>query len=184
MVSGLPFRNYEEFKTWLDRFALETGFSYKVRTSEIKDGVMRRATYECIKSGSHVSQVTSDPMKRRNTSSQRTQCPWKLNVTCPKTSGTVVKINSFVNDHNHPLTPMIREIAPRFRKLTNEMLADIEKYVIQGRMDSGSIYPLLKHDYPDHPIHKRDLYNAVYRFRQQNSPGDADASQMLQLLLD
>ena len=59
------------------------------------------------------------------------------------------------------------------------MLADVEKYVIQGRMDSESIYPLLKHDYPDQPIHKRDLYNAVYQFRQKNDPEDTNASQML-----
>ena len=59
------------------------------------------------------------------------------------------------------------------------MLVDIEKYVIQGRIDSGSIYPLLKHDYPDQPIHKRDLYNAVYQFRQKNDPEDTNASQML-----
>lgn len=90
------------------------------------------------------------------------QCPWKLNVTCPKTGRNSVKINTFVSKYNHPLTPMICEIAPRFRKLSNEMLDDIEKYVIQGRINSGSIYPLLRHDYPDHPIYKRDLYNAVY----------------------
>ncbi|CAG8671939.1 8533_t:CDS:2, partial [Funneliformis mosseae] len=44
----------------------------------------------------------------------------------------VVKINSFNNEHNHPLTPMICEISSQFRKLTSKMLADIEKYVIQG----------------------------------------------------
>ncbi len=59
---------------------------------------------------------------------------------------------------------MIREIAPCFRKLTSEMLADIEKYAVQGRIDSRSIYPLLKHDYPDQPIYKKDLYNAIYQF--------------------
>ncbi|GBB86756.1 hypothetical protein RclHR1_13170002 [Rhizophagus clarus] len=64
-----------------------------------------------------------------------------------------------------------------------KMLADIEKYVIQGQMDSASIYPLLKHDYPDQPIYKKDLYNAVYQFRQKNNPGDTDASQMLELLM-
>ena len=144
---------------------------------------MRRAAYECTKSGSHNPQITSDPTKRRNAYSSRVLCPWKLNVTCPKTSN-IVKINSFNNHHNHSLTPVISELAPRFRKLTPEMLADIEKYVKQGRMDSGSIYPLLKHDYPDQPIYKKDLYNAVYQFRQKNNPGDADASQMLQKLLE
>ena len=51
-------------------------------------------------------------------------------------------------------------------------------------MDSVSIYSLLKHDYLDQPIHKKDLYNAVYQFRQKHNPGDGDASQMLQLLMD
>ncbi|CAB4476460.1 unnamed protein product [Rhizophagus irregularis] len=50
-------------------------------------------------------------------------------------------------------------------------------------MDSASIYPLLKHDYPDQPIYKKDLYNAVYQFRQKNNPGDTDASQILELLM-
>ena len=144
---------------------------------------MRRATYECIKSDSHVLQGTSDPTKRRNTHSQQTQYPWKLNITCLKSSD-VIKINLFNNTHNHTLTSMIREIAPRFCKLMSEMLADIEKYAVQGRIDSGFIYPLLKYDYPDQPIHKKDLYNAVYQFYQQNNPGDTDAFQMLQLLLD
>ncbi|PKY58627.1 hypothetical protein RhiirA4_480707 [Rhizophagus irregularis] len=51
-------------------------------------------------------------------------------------------------------------------------------------MDSGSIYPLLIHDYPGYTIFKKDLYNAVYQFRLQNNLGDSDASQMLQMLLE
>ncbi|CAG8752016.1 4283_t:CDS:2, partial [Cetraspora pellucida] len=93
------------------------------------------------------------------------------------------RINSFVDKHNHVLSKTIHETAPRFRKLTPEMLSDIEKYVIQSRMDFGSIYPLLKHDYPNKPIFKKDLYNAVYQFRAKNNPGDSDAFQMLQILL-
>jgi hypothetical protein len=182
LISGLTFNSWDEFRSWINRFVLKEGFSYKIRSSEKVEGVIRRATYECTKSGSHTSQVTSDPAKRRNASSSRTSCPWKLNVTYPKTSG-VIKINSFNNEHNHPLTSIVREIAPQFRKLTPEMLADIEKYVIQGRMDSASIYPLLRSDYPDQPIYKKDLYNAVYQFRQKNNPGDTDASQMLELLM-
>ncbi|PKY59273.1 hypothetical protein RhiirA4_430291 [Rhizophagus irregularis] len=75
-------------------------------------------------------------------------------------------------------------MAPRFQKLTPEMLSDIKKYVIQGRMDSGSIYPLLMHVYPNHIIFKKDLYNAVYQFWLQNNLGDSDASLMLQMLLE
>ncbi|PKB94892.1 hypothetical protein RhiirA5_437835 [Rhizophagus irregularis] len=103
LIAGLTFNSWNEFKSWINRFALKEGFSYKIRSSEKIEGVIRRVAYECIKSGSNTSQVTSDPTKRRNASSSKTSCPWKLNVTYPKTSG-VIKINSFNNEHNHSLT--------------------------------------------------------------------------------
>ncbi|CAG8579950.1 34230_t:CDS:2 [Racocetra persica] len=74
LISGLTFPNWKEFKIWLNGFALKNGFSYKVKTSEITNGVMKRATYECTKSGLHAPQVTSDPTKRHNIYSQRIQC--------------------------------------------------------------------------------------------------------------
>ncbi|CAB4490448.1 unnamed protein product [Rhizophagus irregularis] len=155
LTSELTFTDWKDFKSWLHRFASKEGFSYKIRTSETIQSVMRRATYECAKSGSHDPQTTSDSTKQRNAYSQQILCPWKLNVTRPKTG--VVKVNSFNNEHNHPLIPIIQKIAPQFRKLTKEMLADIEKYVIKGRMDS---------------------------FRQKHNPGDEDTPQMLQRLMD
>ncbi|CAB4476459.1 unnamed protein product [Rhizophagus irregularis] len=113
LIAGLTFNSWDEFKSWINRFALKEGFSYKIRSSEKIKGVIRRVAYECIKSGSNTSQVTSDPTKRRNASSSKTSCPWKLNVTYLKTSG-VIKINSFNNEHNHSLTSIVHEIAPRF----------------------------------------------------------------------
>ncbi|PKY58326.1 hypothetical protein RhiirA4_480149 [Rhizophagus irregularis] len=73
-----------------------------------------------------------------------------------KTSN-IVKINSFIDDHNHILTSQIQKMASRFWKLTPEILSDIKKY---------------------------DLYNAVYQFWLNNNLGDSDASQMLQMLLN
>ncbi|GBB92514.1 hypothetical protein RclHR1_20190001 [Rhizophagus clarus] len=171
LTTSLTFSDWEDFKAWMHRFVLKKGFSYKIRMSEYIEGVLRRVTYECTKSGFHISQATSDLTKKRNTHSQRTSCPWRVNLTYPKTSN-IVKINSFNDVYNHPLTSMIQEIAPRFQKLTQEMLADVEKYVIQGHMDSISIYPLLKHDYLNQPIHRKDLYNTVYQFRKKNNLAD------------
>ena len=180
---GLTFSNWAEFKIWIENFAKKKGFSYKIRSSQMDGEVIRRISYECLRSGTHNPQVSSDPTKRRNATSQRTQCPWKINASCPKSSN-IVRINSFDDNHNHILTSYIQEMAPQFRKLTSEMLSDIKKYVIQGRMDAGSIYPIIMHDYPNQVIFKKDLYNAVYKFRLENNPGDSDASQMLQMLLN
>ena len=75
LISGLTFNSWDEFKSWINRFALKEGFNYKIRSSEKVEGVIRRATYECTKSGSNIPQVTSDPTKRRNASSSKTSCP-------------------------------------------------------------------------------------------------------------
>nr|CAG8666607.1 460_t:CDS:2 [Entrophospora candida] len=79
---------------------------------------------------------------------------------------------------------MIGEMVPQFQKLTSSMLKDIKKYVVKGRIDSASIYPLLINNYPQNTINKRDLYNAVYNIRQQNNPGDFDALQMIKNLFE
>ena len=75
LIPELIFTSWDEFKNWINRFALKEGFDYKIRTSEKVQGVVRRAVYECTKSGSHVSQVTSNLTKRRNAHLLRTLCP-------------------------------------------------------------------------------------------------------------
>lgn len=54
--------------------------------------------------------MASDPTKRRNVTSHRTECFWKnvLETKCYPTKDNVdnKKINSYVNEHNHPIIPM------------------------------------------------------------------------------
>ncbi|EXX74683.1 hypothetical protein RIR_jg5685.t1 [Rhizophagus irregularis DAOM 181602=DAOM 197198] len=63
LIAGLTFNSWDEFKSWINRFALKEGFSYKIRSSDKIEGMIRRVAYKCIKSGSNTSQVTSDPTK-------------------------------------------------------------------------------------------------------------------------
>src|SRR5437870_13797146 len=51
------FFNWEDFRIWIYRFALKEGFNYKIRMSETIQSVTQRATYEYMKSGSHISQA-------------------------------------------------------------------------------------------------------------------------------
>ncbi|CAB5396096.1 unnamed protein product [Rhizophagus irregularis] len=34
LIAGLTFNSWDEFKSWINRFALKEGFSYKIRSSE------------------------------------------------------------------------------------------------------------------------------------------------------
>lgn len=66
LVLGLSFPDWQSFKNWLNQFALQEGFDYKIRTSEKDENdenVIRRANYVCAKAGTHKSKKTADPNK-------------------------------------------------------------------------------------------------------------------------
>ncbi|PKY47537.1 hypothetical protein RhiirA4_421474 [Rhizophagus irregularis] len=42
LIAGLTFNSWDEFKSWINRFALKEGFSYKIRSSEKIEGMIRR----------------------------------------------------------------------------------------------------------------------------------------------
>ena len=54
LIPEFTFFDLDKFKNWINRFALKEGFSYKIRTSKMNQDVMRRATYECMKSDLYV----------------------------------------------------------------------------------------------------------------------------------
>lgn len=93
------------------------------------------------------------------------------------------KINSFTKERNHPLsTSVICEMAPRFRKLTSEMLADIENMWFKvGWIQHLSF--LCSNMITRNIQCIRRIY-AIYQFRQKSNPGGTDASQMLQQLME
>ncbi|CAB4431443.1 unnamed protein product [Rhizophagus irregularis] len=81
LKTGLTFINWAEFNVWIDNFAKNKGFSYKIKISQKNGEIIRRISYECSKSGIHNPQVSSDPTKRQNATSQCTQCHLLIVIT-------------------------------------------------------------------------------------------------------
>jgi hypothetical protein len=105
-------------------------------------------------------------------------CPWHINLAFPR-SASGVRINSIVGEHNHNMNPLIAEIAPRFRKLTDKMLEKVKLWTIHGKMGISTQYNLLVALFPDKIINKKDLSNAIQQFKKQAKPSKNDACQML-----
>ncbi|PKY35566.1 hypothetical protein RhiirB3_456529 [Rhizophagus irregularis] len=79
-----------------------------------------------------------------------------------------VRINSIISEHNHSLNPLIIKTAPKFQRLTNEMLEKIKFWIIEGKMKMSNQYNLLVAFFSDKTINKKDLM-----------PDKNDACQML-----
>jgi hypothetical protein len=81
------------------------------------------------------------------------------------------------------MNPLVRKMVPKFRKFTQPMLDDIKFYVKHGTTDAKSIFPLIHAKFPDHPICKKDLYNAIQKFKVgQKNTIENDAANLLRYL--
>ncbi|CAG8542694.1 7185_t:CDS:2 [Cetraspora pellucida] len=76
-------------------------------------------------------------------------------------------------------------MAPRFRKLTKDMLKDIKFYTCSTEGISATLqYNLLKAKYSNNYINKKDVYNAIQRFRQPSRENlRNDAAETLKRLI-
>ena len=161
-----------EFKTWelaesyLKEYAKQQGFCFCKRrriADLINNTITRRRTYECSHAYTHEAQKAILEENRRDRDSEMIGCSWHINFSFPK-SASGVRITSILGEHNHDMNPLVTEIAPKFRKLTDEMLEKIKFWTIQGRMSMLTQYNLLEALFPDKIINKKDLSNAIQQF--------------------
>ncbi|POG71153.1 hypothetical protein GLOIN_2v1775064 [Rhizophagus irregularis DAOM 181602=DAOM 197198] len=178
IITGAKFHTWEEFEVYLERYALQEGFSFKkIRveyylhqkemkglTVDQKKLHVKRRTYECTHSGNYVSKKIINFDNQRNRRSYQINCPWHVNATKPKKENTI-GITSVKLEHNHVMNPLIAEMAPKFRKFTPEMITDVEFYVKHNIFSATQIYPLLRAKYSDYPILKKDLYNIIQKVK-------------------
>src|SRR3989337_1370320 len=141
-----------EFKTWelaesyLKEYAKQQGFCFRKRrriADPINNTITRRRTYECSHAYTHEAQKAILEENRRDRDSEMIGCSWHINFSFPK-SASGVRITSILGEHNHDMNPLVSEIAPKFRKLTDEMLEKIKFWTIQGKMGMSTQYNLLE----------------------------------------
>ncbi|RIB07521.1 hypothetical protein C2G38_2214189 [Gigaspora rosea] len=91
-------------------------------------------------------------------------------------------ISTFTNVHTgHTPDPTTIRFIPKNRNLTSDMLKDIEYYTVIGKLNSSAQYRLLFGKYKI-PIHRRNLYNAISKFKKIDSHVNNDALQLLSKL--
>ena len=74
--------------------------------------------------------------------------------------------------------------APKYCCLSDDIMERIKFYVTKGNMGSKQIYPLLVASFLDQYIHKRDLHNAIQRFKAPFTNRHGDAQNMINTLLN
>ena len=115
----------------------------------------------------------------KGTSSKKIQCPWHVNVSCPKTDNpnSAIFINKIVDEHNHDLN--IEAVAFRENKVfNNEIIEDIQFLTHHCKMGATSQRRYLEAKYPSVPIYSDDLYSVIKKFQPTTKSLSNDAARM------
>ena len=178
------FDTFEEVKNRLDRYAMERGFAVrKGRTRTREDGSVWNATWVCYLSGQWNPKKNIDPDDQRNREAAVKDCKWHCNFSIGNTA-TKIRCSLFDNDsvHNHPMDNNIRSNAPKYCRLTNEMINKVELY-LKCNIQPSRIINLLENEYPDHPIKPRNIYNVISQLKVTDKGLKNDAADLLNHLL-
>ncbi|CAB4481575.1 unnamed protein product [Rhizophagus irregularis] len=89
------------------------------------NNITRRRTFKCFYANVHESEKVVLVENRRDRDSEMIGCTWHTNLAFPKKEKGI-HINSVIGEHNHSMNPLVGEIAPKFQKLTEEMLEKIK----------------------------------------------------------
>ncbi|CAG8753034.1 1630_t:CDS:2 [Cetraspora pellucida] len=180
---GISYTSWDLAEARLNSYAKATGFSlHRKRVTINNDGEVRRRTFECSHSGEPISNKVVDLSQQCNRNSKKVSCTWHVNLSKPKSS-PVILVTSIVGEHNHEMQPDAMLYDPKYRKLSTEIIESIEFYVTKGNMRSKQILSLLTAKFPDHIIHKHDLYNAIQKFRTTPTQRHMEAQSFIKHLL-
>ncbi|CAG8758844.1 26583_t:CDS:2, partial [Racocetra persica] len=156
---GLIFNILEEVDKFIELYTKFKGFSFRRSRTDLhfnNSGICRRS-YEYLYSRTHKT-------KKRS-----------VQIVC----------TLLCDDHKHKMNPIVVQTASCFRKLSNEMLKNIKFYTKSAEgMGAKMQYNLLKAKYLDSYIDKKDLSNAIQKFRiPSREKTKTDTAETLQQLI-
>ena len=185
LKTGDLFSDWESVQMIIDSYAKQNGFVVNKGRKDldpIDKSIMRRRGYVCWKSGNHQSKKVENISLHRECTSYKTDCPWQASFYLSKNTN-LIRLTKFIQDHNHQCDPKTIEFAPKNLQLPQQIIDKIEHYTTNGNLGAEQQYKLLVREYPQHKIAKKNLYNAIQRFRGVRIHDETDAATMLLYLL-
>ncbi|UZO09312.1 uncharacterized protein OCT59_029544 [Rhizophagus irregularis] len=165
---------------------VERGFGYQIcrsdKDKDPNDFTIRRKSYKCSSSGCYEARKVVDHTLYQLRGTIKTNCEWYCNFTFPK-SAQRVKYTILKNVHNHEINPaQVSHVIAKYWRFSEEMIQDL-KFFMDCKVAPITQLEVLKKKYPEHVFHKQDVYNAIYKLRQDNNE-KLDTTSLLDILFE
>ncbi|EXX50615.1 hypothetical protein RirG_269120 [Rhizophagus irregularis DAOM 197198w] len=183
---GNTFKNWNEVDVIINQYAKQNGFvaiKFRKDFDEVDKMIVRRRVYTCWKSGISKPKKVEDITLHRDATTTKTNCSWQASFNFGKRA-TAIHLTKFNNIHNHQCDPVTIELAPMNQRFPQVVLDKIEHYTINGHLSAGQQYDLLLKEFSQHHIKKKNLYNAIQKFRGVRIHDESDAATMFSYLIE
>ncbi|CAG8847740.1 34286_t:CDS:2, partial [Gigaspora margarita] len=170
---------------FVEQYARQNRFAtYKHKGEKFKDGTWRKRVLKCDLGGRYNERLLKPALgKQKNKGSKKQGCKWQINITRPLDS-SIVTITTFNNEHNHELSAETLKFAVAYKTFSQEIMDQIEFYVVYGRCDAATIRNLLQPKYPDRVFLTQDLGNAIQKVKREKGLNLGDAASLLMKLFE
>lgn len=186
LTVGDCFDDWSSVDRFMHQYCFERGFGYQIFRSD-KDpndpNIIRRKSFRCSSGNTYKPRKEIDHTLHRLRGTMKSDCKWHCNFTFPK-STQQIKCTTLEDEHNHEINPnQVSHIISRYRRLSEGMIQDL-KFFLKCQVAPITQLEILKNKYPEHVFHKQDVYNAIYKLRQNNNSGSSDTTLLLDVLFE
>ncbi|CAB5205097.1 unnamed protein product [Rhizophagus irregularis] len=183
--NGTRFHSMEIAVHFIEQYALQNNFAvFKHKSEKFPDGTCKKRVFKCDLGGRYTEKLLRPTLgKEKSKGTKKQGCMWQMNVN-RRINSPIVTVMLFNNEHNHEILTDTIKFSTCYKNFTEEIMEQIEFYVVHGQCDAGTIRNLLQPKYPDRVFLTQDLGNAIQKIKQEkglNNLGDA-ASLLMRLL--
>ena len=107
---------------------------------------------------------------------------WQVNVN-RQSNSLIATVTSFNNKHNHEISIETVKFFTTYKNFSEEIMEQIEFYVVHGRCDTEIIRNLFQPKYPDCVFLTQDLGNAIQRIKREKGLNLEETASLLMKLL-
>ena len=182
---GTKFHSMEIAIHFIEQYALQNNFAlFKHKSEKFADGTCRKRVLKCDLGGRYIEKLSRPTLgKEKGKGSKKQGCMWQINVN-RQINSPIATVTSFNNEHNHEISIETVKFATAYKNFPDEIMEQIEFYVIHGRCDAGTIRNLLQPKYSDCVFLTQDLGNAIQKIKREKGLNLGDAASLLMKLLE
>ncbi|CAB4428779.1 unnamed protein product [Rhizophagus irregularis] len=184
--NGTRFHSMEIAVHFIEQYALQNNFAvFKHKSKKFLNSTCRKRVFKCDLGGRYTEKLLRSTLSKEKSKGTKKQgCMWQMNVN-KQINSPIVTVTLFNNEYNYEILTDTIKFSTSYKNFTEEIMEQIEFYVMYDQYNARTIRNLLQLKYPNCVFLTQDLENAIQKIKQEKGLNNLrDAASLLMRLLE